>query len=140
MLESNIKVYGIDYIINISEVSLIRDNNIINKDRLKTFCRSVLVILIDPDKKDKHSIDYFLQTFTINLDTTFNKLINSILGFWELNKREDEFSIKFIDQSGDISNVRNNSEAVDVFLKGRSNMKKAKFIFVSNKISINLLI
>ncbi len=76
-----------------------------------------------------------MQTFKIDLTTTFVELKRGILSFWDLKEKENDYVLKFIDENGDTSDVRNNEEFVDAFIKGKSDMKKAKFIFMPNKLS-----
>lgn len=104
---------------------------------MNLFCRAVLVILIDPEVvQEEKKGRYYLQTFKVDLQTTFSGLRENILKFWDLKDRQVEFDLKFLDINNDISSLKNSDNlVVDTYLKGKSNMKKAKFIFMSNKLS-----
>lgn len=95
-----------------------------------------MVVFIDPESVDDcRKVQHHLQTFKIDLNTTFTELREAILNFWDLKDRENEFSLQFFDKDEEISDIKDNSELIDAFLKGKSNIEKAKFLFVVNKIS-----
>lgn len=110
-----------------------------NSSQLETFnlfCRAVLIILVDSEGiEERGKTQFLLQTFKIDLNTTFVELKKGILNFYDLNERENDFILKFIDEDGETTNVRNDDEIVDAFLKGKSNMKKAKFLFMPKSLS-----
>ena len=96
-----------------------------------------MVIFVDSDSSDElKRPQFYLQTFKIDLATTFYELKKGIINFWDLIERENEFIMKFIDEDGECNIIRNEEEIIDTFLKGKSNMKKAKFVFLPNNLSI----
>jgi hypothetical protein len=103
------------------------------EETLNLFCRAVLVILIDADQVIDGKNKILLQTFRLDLSTTFLNLKKAILNFWDLDNRENEFTLRFIDRDGDTMIIKNFQEEIDLFLKGMSNMKLARFLFISSK-------
>ncbi len=122
------------YIIN-SEVPI----NYIRKEEmepLNLFCNAVLVILYDTERTDDSRNPQFLfQTFKIDLNTKFFDLQRGVVNFWELSEREEDFELRTIDEAGNCHKLTSGEEYLDTFLKGKSSMKKAKFIFCPKNLS-----
>lgn len=96
-----------------------------------------MIILIDPEKfQEDRKSQCIIQTFRIDLNTNFVSLINSIIKFWDLEGRDSEFEIKYLDPDNELHPIKaNDVRNVDMFLKGRSNLKKARFVYISKKCS-----
>jgi hypothetical protein len=96
---------------------------------MNLFCNAVLVILFDTERTDEtRNQSLLLQTFKIDLKTRFKDLKKGVVKFWEIQEKED-FELRFIEESGQLTKLQNDEEYLDTYLKGKSNLKKAKFVF-----------
>jgi hypothetical protein len=134
-LDSDIKYISqrLDNILNEnlrkSNTSMISTNKKEEFESMNLFCNAVLVILYDTERTDEaRNETLLLQTFKIDLKTRFKDLKKGVVNFWEIQEKED-FELRFIEESGHLSKIQNEEECLDTFLKGKSNLKKAKFIF-----------
>jgi len=100
------------------------------------------VIAVDEFQNTENS--FRLQTFRIDSKTTFKILREQIHNFWQFYQDDHNFALYILENNG-LLEIRNNEEvevqgAIDAFLKSRSSLKKAQFLYIPNiKKSIQLI-
>ncbi len=95
-----------------------------------------MVILVDANSSDDIlGPKFYFQTFKIDLTTTFVELNKAILSLWDLKEKQNDYILKFVDENGNTSGIKSETESVDAIIKGQSNMKKAKFIYIPKTLS-----
>lgn len=100
-----------------------------------------MIILVDSNSSDDIlGPKFYLQTFKIDLTTTFVELNKAILSIWDLKDKQNDYILKFVDENGNTSGIKSETESVDAFIKGQSNMKKAKFIYIPKSLSKKIFI
>ncbi len=88
---------------------------------------------------DNENGKYLMQTFRIDLHTTFGGLKKIALNVWNTN--ESDFIYNIIDDNNEFHEINNcDNEVIDLFLKNRSNMDKARFILIAENMSIYIFI
>ena len=100
-----------------------------------------MIALITKDTIDLDNDDgkYLFQTFRIDLHTTFGDLKKISINLWNTNETELKYMI--IDDNNEFQDLNNcDNEVIDIFLKNRSNMNKARFILISDNMSIFILL
>lgn len=71
-----------------------------------------------------------LQTYKIYEKTTFKDIIETINNFWDIKDNVENYTIKFIDEEDDIEEIKFEGGILE-FLKLRTNIKYAKFIYMN---------
>jgi hypothetical protein len=98
---------------------------------------STCVILVDSEIHSNELNQLRYQTFKITSSTTFKNILNGCFNIWDLHERSRDFELKFLDAEALVKiEVQ---DVVDVFLKSKSNVFKAKFVLHNRKISIYFL-
>jgi len=96
--------------------------------------KAILAVLIESNSKGEDS--YRFQTFTIAHNTTISEFKEGIISFWShLKDRTNEFDLRYVDSEFKTSSLRGqDEEIINLFLKNKSNLSKAVFYYVSNKL------
>lgn len=105
------------------------------------FFSSVGVLLVEGDlsiETGKYQIKH--QTFRIRPNTSFKRLKDTCFELWDLGERENEFSLRFMDNDMLSKIEKENSEDsfIDLYLKEKSNIKRARFALINKNVKVKL--
>ena len=105
------------------------------KETDRLFFTAVCVIFINELDSISSKVSLKYQTFRITLNTTFKELKEYCQDIWEIeNEKKNNYTLKFFDGDALYTlSANRDTEKIDLYLKNKSNISKAKFVYVDER-------